>query len=117
MDVMFTKYKDTFIASINSVLDMLYNSRDKIELIQTLSKDKPHVDDEKLKETKDNIAILERVLNVYKTTGKISKEDEKYAVGALSTVIVYLEYIARVYTEAAEQAKIIIANIQVKSKE
>lgn len=115
MDLIFSKYKDTFIAAINSTLDMLYNSRDLMELRLSKEPNKPHVDDVKLKETKDSINILERVLNKYKTTGTISKEDEKYAIAALGTVIVHLEYLADSYKEAAKQAKIIIANIKSSS--
>ena len=114
MDLMFSKYKDTFVAAINSTLDMLYNSRDMMELESKLS-NKPNVGELKLKETKDSIATLERILNTYKTTGAISKEDEKYAVGALGTVIVHLEFLADSYKEAAKQAKIIVANIKQSS--
>jgi hypothetical protein len=112
MDLMFSKYKDTFIAAINSTLDMLYNSKDIMELKLSKEPNKPSVDDTKLTEIKNSIATLERVLNTYKTTGAISKEDEKYAVGALGTVIVHLELLADSYKEAAKQAKIIIANIK-----
>ena len=115
MDLMFNKYKDTFIAAINSTLDMLYNSRDMMELKLSKESDKIHIDEPKLEELKDNIKTLERVLNTYKTTGAISKEDEKYAVGALGTVIVHLEFLADSYKEAAKQAKIIVANIKQSS--
>ena len=108
MDLMFSKYKDTFVAAINHTLDMLYNSRDISELKKQQG---VTINEDELKEFNDSIATLERIRSTYQSSGEISTEDEKYVIAALGVTIVNLEYLADSYKEAAKQAKIIIANI------
>ena len=111
MDRMFTKYKSEFIAAINSTLDMLYNSKDLLDL----KRDKdPNsiIDDGEYQRTSQNILQLETVLNHYKVNNELTKEEQTIALAALGTATVHLEYLANCYKEAAEKAKIIIANVK-----
>lgn len=111
MDKMFTKYKSEFIAAINSTLDMLYNSKDLLDL----KRDKdPNsiIDDGEYQRISQNILQLESVLNHYKMNNDLTKEEQNTALAALGTTVVHLEYLANCYKEAAKKAKIIIANIK-----
>ena len=111
MDKMFIKYKDEFISAINSTLDMLYNSKDLMDLKR--DKDPNNViDDMEYQSISQNILQLETMLNRYKTNNDLTKEEQNIALAALGTTTVHLEYLANCYNEAAKKAKIIIANIK-----
>jgi len=110
MDRMFSKYKDEFISSINSALDLFYNSKDLADI--KLEKNYP-IDKEKYKEELKNISNLEKVLDKLKNSQELTEEDEKVALAAMGIVVVHLEFLAKSYKEAAEKAKIIIANVKI----
>ena len=108
MDKMFVKYKEEFVASMRSTLDMLYNSKNILDLeISHGSK----VDAIKLQEISKNILKLETALNNYQH-GYITPEEQNIALAAMGTAVVHLEYLSRCYSEAAQKAKIIIANVK-----
>lgn len=108
MDKMFLIHKQEFVASINSIIDMLQNS---LDLAEVKSKFGENIDEDKKIEIEDNIKQLNRILKKYKEENKIDKEDEKLVVGALATTAIYFDYLADNYSKAAKKAKIIIANI------
>lgn len=110
MDEMFVRHKDDFIAAINSIIDMLNNEKDLMELKQ--SKSTMVVNEPKYKEINDNIFELNEVLKILKSGKELTQKEQSIAVGALATTVIHLDYLSKMYAEAAEKGKIIIANIQ-----
>lgn len=110
MDEMFVRHRDDFIAAINSIIDMLNNEKDLMELKQNNST--MVVNEPKYKEINDNIFSLNEVLKTLKSKKTLTPEEQNIAVGALATTVIHLEYLSKMYAEAAKKGKIIIANIQ-----
>lgn len=110
MDEMFVRHKDDFISAVNSVIDMLSNEKDLMEIKQ--SKSAAEIDEPKYKEINDNIFDLNEVLKSLKSGNTLTQKEQSIAVGALATAVIHLDYLSKMYADAAEKGKIIIANIQ-----
>lgn len=109
MDRMFVKYKEDFVAAMRSTLDMMYNSKD---LFDIKANKKGVIDEQKYKEILDNIKVLEQTLSNYQKNNDLTPDEQNIALAALGTTVVHLEYLASCYSEAAEKAKVIIANVK-----
>lgn len=104
------KHKEEIIASARSVLDMLYNSKDLMDVKKFKNAD---INEETYGINMQNIQKLEEALNHFVSANdKFTTDDENNLIGALATTAVYLDYLSNCYKKAAEQAKIIVANLK-----